>query len=122
MMKRILVMEDVEVNIDLLMQLLDEKYEILVATDGESGIAIAERERPDLILMDLSLPVIDGWEVTRRIKANQELKSIPIIALTGHAMKGDEDRARASGCDDWLAKPLDEVQLFEALDRWLSEG
>lgn len=108
-----------EVNIDLLTQLLDDKYEILVATDGESGIAIAEQEHPDLILMDLSLPVIDGWEATRRIKANQELQSIPIIALTGRTMKGDEERARESGCDDWLMKPLDEVQLFDRLDRWL---
>jgi CheY-like chemotaxis protein len=120
MMKRILVVEDVEVNIDLLVQLLDEKYEILVATDGESGIATAEKEHPDLILMDLSLPVIDGWEATRRIKSNQDLKSIPIIALTGRTMKGDEERARASGCDDWLVKPLDEAQLFDTLDRWLS--
>lgn len=111
-----------EVNVDLLIQLLDDKYEILIATDGASGISVAEREHPDLILMDLSLPVIDGWEATRRIKANQELENIPIIALTGRTMVGDEERARASGCDDWLVKPLDEVQLFDKLDRWLGGG
>jgi CheY-like chemotaxis protein len=121
MKKRILVVEDRELNVDLLVQLLEEEYEILTASDGESGIVVAEQAKPDLILMDLSLPVIDGWEATRRIKANHELKGIPIIALTGRTMKGDEERARGSGCDDWLAKPLDEDQLFEKLERWLGE-
>jgi CheY-like chemotaxis protein len=119
MKKRVLVIEDVETNIDLLVQLLEDKYEILTATDGESGIAMAEREMPDLILMDLSLPVIDGWEATRRIKANHELANIPVIALTGRTMYGDEKRAMTSGCDDWLVKPIDEDLLFETLDRWL---
>ncbi len=119
MKKRILVVEDRELNVDLLVQLLEEEYELLIASDGESGIVVAEQAKPDLILMDLSLPVIDGWEATRRIKANRELMEIPIIALTGRTMKGDEERARASGCDDWLAKPLDEDQLFEKLEKWL---
>jgi CheY-like chemotaxis protein len=109
-------------NVDLLVQLLEEEFEVLTASDGESGIVVAEQAKPDLILMDLSLPVIDGWEATRRIKANLDLKAIPIIALTGRTMKGDEERARASGCDDWLAKPLDEDQLFEKLGRWLGEA
>jgi len=117
--KRILVIEDVELNIDLLVQLLEDDYEVLTATDGESGIAMAEQERPDLILMDLSLPGIDGWEATRRIKANPHLGSMPIIALTAHAMRGDEERALANGCDDWLVKPLDEDLLFKTLKRWL---
>jgi CheY-like chemotaxis protein len=122
MKKRILVIEDLEMNVDLLVQLLEEEFEVLTASDGESGIVVAEQAKPDLILMDLSLPVIDGWEATRRIKANLDLKAIPIIALTGRTMKGDEERARASGCDDWLAKPLDEDQLFEKLGRWLGEA
>lgn len=118
-MKRILVVEDQELNMDLLVQLLEDEYEILTATDGAAGIELAERERPDLILMDLSLPVVDGWEATRRIKANDSLKHIPIIALTAHAMVGDAERARACGCDDYLPKPLDEDLLFRKLDRFL---
>ena len=118
-MKRILVVEDQELNMDLLVQLLEDEYEILTATDGAAGIELAERERPDLILMDLSLPVVDGWEATRRIKANDSLKHIPVIALTAHAMVGDAERARACGCDDYLPKPLDEDLLFKKLDRFL---
>ena len=122
MKKRILVVDEVELNVDLLVQLLEDEFEVLVATDGKSAISMAEQERPDLILMDLSLPVIDGWEATRRIKANQQLKNIPIIALTARTMKGDEDRAMASGCDGWLVKPLNEDLLFEALARWLDNS
>src|SRR5882724_5372176 len=85
-MKSILIVEDVELNLDLLVQLLEDDYTILTASDGAAGIALAERTHPDLILMDLSLPVIDDWEATRRIKANAVLRSIPIIALTAHAM------------------------------------
>ncbi|MGH8008923.1 MAG: protein kinase domain-containing protein [Candidatus Binatia bacterium] len=117
--KRILIVEDVELNRDLLVQLLEEDYEILTAADGAVGIELAERELPDLILMDLSLPVVDGWEATRRIKANRALNSIPIIALTAHAMKGDEEKARASGCDDYLTKPINENLLFEKLRHFL---
>jgi len=118
-MKRILVVEDHELNMDLLVQLLEDEYEVLTATDGAVGIGLAERERPDLILMDLSLPVIDGWEATRRIKANDGLKHIPIIALTAHAMIGDAERALACGCDDYMTKPVDEDRLFEKLDQFL---
>jgi two-component system cell cycle response regulator DivK len=121
-MKRILVVEDVEFNRDLIVQLLEDEYEILTATNGAEGIEVAERERPDLILMDLSLPVMDGWEATRRIKANEALQSIPIIALSAHAMKGDEDRARQSGCDDYLSKPLDEDLLFQKLAKFLGRS
>jgi len=121
-MKRILVVEDVEFNRDLIVQLLEDEYEILTATNGAEGIEVAERERPDLILMDLSLPVMDGWEATRRIKANEALQSIPIIALSAHAMKGDEDRARQSGCDDYLSKPLDEDLLFQKLAKLLGRS
>ena len=121
-MKRILVVEDVEFNRDLIVQLLEDEYEILTATNGAEGLDLALRERPDLILMDLSLPVMDGWEATQRIKAHEALKAIPIIALSAHAMKGDEDRARQSGCDDYLSKPLDEDLLFEKLGKFLGRG
>jgi len=119
--KKILIVEDVEFNRDLLVQLLEDDYELLTAADGAAGIALAEREQPDLILMDLSLPVVDGWEATRRIKATAGLRSIPIIALTAHAMRGDAERAQECGCDDYLSKPLDEDLLFEKLAQFLGE-
>ena len=118
-MKRILVIEDVEFNRDLIVQLLEDEYEIVTATNGAEGIEVALRDRPDLILMDLSLPVMDGWEAARRIKVNEVLRGIPIIALSAHAMKGDEERARQSGCDDYLSKPLDEDLLFEKVAKFL---
>jgi two-component system, cell cycle response regulator DivK len=120
-MKKILVVEDVEFNRDLVVQLLEDDYRIITAADGAEGIQLAERERPDLILMDLSLPVIDGWEATRRIKADDALKHIPIIALSAHAMAGDEEKARQSGCDDYLSKPLDEDLLFTKLAKFLGQ-
>jgi two-component system cell cycle response regulator DivK len=119
MKKRILVVEDVAFNRDLIVQLLEDNYEVLTAEDGEEGIRLAERERPDAILMDLSLPGLDGWEATRRIKANPALKHIPVIALSAHAMLGDEEKARRSGCDDYLSKPLDEDALFQKLAKLL---
>jgi CheY-like chemotaxis protein len=118
-MRRILLVEDVEFNRDLIVQLLEDDYQVLTAADGEEGIRVAERERPDLILMDLSLPIIDGWEATRRIKANPLLKDIRVVALSAHAMVGDEERARQSGCDDYLPKPLDEDLLFQTLAKFL---
>ena len=118
-MKKILVVEDVEFNRDLIVQLLEDTYEILTAVDGREGIERAERDRPDLILMDLSLPGVDGWEATRRIKANPALAQIPIIAVSAHAMAGDEPRARECGCDDYISKPLDEDVLFATLRRYL---
>ena len=120
-MKKILVVEDVELNRDLLVQLLEDDYEVLTAVNGEEGIALAQRERPDLVLMDLSLPVIDGWEATRRIKATPDLKDIPIIALSAHAMLGDEDKARQAGCDDYLSKPLNDALLFAKLAKFLGQ-
>ena len=118
-MKKILIVEDVEFNRDLLVQLLGDEYEILAAADGAAGIELAGHQHPDLILMDLSLPVIDGWEATRQIKANPSIRDIPIIALTAHAMSGDSERALECGCDDYLSKPLDEQLLFEKLARFL---
>ena len=121
-MKTVLVVEDQELNMDLLVQLLEGEYEVLTAANGAAGIEVAERERPDLILMDLSLPVLDGWEATHRLKANDQLKHIPVIALTAHAMMGDAERAMACGCDDYMTKPLDEDLLFEKLERFLGAG
>jgi two-component system cell cycle response regulator DivK len=117
--KKILVVEDVELNRDLVVQLLEDRYEVLTATDGRAALEVAERERPDLILMDLSLPVVDGWEATRRIKANAALEDIPIIAVSAHAMTGDAEKARLAGCDDYLSKPLDDQLLFEKLTKFL---
>src|SRR5918992_3591239 len=95
--KRILVVDDAEFNRDLIVQLLSDQYEILVAVDGQEALEKTERDKPDLILMDLGMPVMDGWEATRRIKANSELKHVPIIAVTSHAMVGDEIQAREAG-------------------------
>jgi two-component system cell cycle response regulator DivK len=116
-----LIVEDVEFNRDLLVQLLQDEYEILTAADGAAGIELAKREHPDVILMDLSLPVIDGWEATRQIKANRLMCDIPIIALTAHAMSGDAERALQSGCDDYLSKPFDEQLLFQKLAHFLGD-
>ena len=118
-MKKMLVIEDVELNRDLLVQLLEEEYEVLTAIDGAEGLAVAERERPDLVLMDLSLPVVDGWEATRRMKAHPALKHVPVIALSAHAMIGDEDKARQAGCDDYLSKPLNDKLLFAKITKFL---
>jgi len=121
-MKTILIVEDVQYNRELLVQLLEDDYEVLTAADGAAGIEAAARHRPDLILMDLSLPGVDGWEATRRLKARPETQAIPVIALTAHAMQGDEERARACGCDDYLTKPIDEDRLFETLARFRCAG
>jgi CheY-like chemotaxis protein len=118
-MKKVLVVEDVDFNRDLVVQLLEDKYHVIEAVNGQEGLELAERERPELILMDLSLPVIDGWEATRRLKANDDLRSIPVIALTAHAMKGDEEKALAAGCDDYLVKPLDEDELMARIAKYL---
>jgi two-component system, cell cycle response regulator DivK len=118
-MKTILVVEDVELNRDLLVQLLEEDYRLLIAEDGVAALERAAEARPDLILMDMSLPRMDGWEATRKLKANAALSHIPVIALTAHAMRSHEERARASGCDDFLTKPIDETLLFEKLASYL---
>jgi two-component system, cell cycle response regulator DivK len=118
-MKTILIVEDVPLNRDLLVQLLEERYNLLLAEDGTTALEVAAAEKPELILMDLSLPRMDGWEATRRLKADPRLASIPVIVLSAHAMRGDEERARASGCDDFLTKPIDEDLLYEKLARHL---
>lgn len=118
-MKKVLVVEDVDFNRELIVQLLEDKYEVIEAVNGQQGVELAERERPELILMDLSLPVMDGWEATRRLKANADLRAIPVIALTAHAMKGDKEKALAAGCDDYLVKPLDEDELMARMAHYL---
>ena len=118
-MKTILIVEDVELNRDLLVQLLEDHYRLLLAQDGQAALEKATEAKPDLILMDLSLPRMDGWEATRRLKADLSLSKIPVIALSAHAMRGDEERARASGCDDFLTKPIDETLLYQKLARHL---
>ena len=120
-MKRILIVEDVQLNLELLTQLLEDAYELITAGDGAQGVALAEREHPDLILMDMSLPVMDGWEATRLIRANAALKDIPIIGLSAHAMSGDAEKALAAGCNDYQTKPLDDALLFEKLERLLGK-
>jgi CheY-like chemotaxis protein len=117
-MKKILIVEDVELNVELVTQLLEDDYQLAVASDGEQGIAMATSERPDLILMDMSLPRCDGYEATRRIRAAG--LAMPIIGLSAHAMAGDAERALAAGCDDYLTKPLDDALLFATLDRLLA--
>ena len=122
-MRTILIVEDVELNVELLVQLLEDDYDLVVAADGEQGVALAQQERPDLILMDMSLPILDGFEATRRIKADQGLQHIPVIGLSAHAMHCDADKALAAGCDAYLTKPLNDDLLFETLNRWLpAEG
>jgi len=120
-MKTILIVEDVDLNRDLLVQLLEDDYRLVLAGDGMTALERAADARPDLILMDLSLPRMDGWEATRRLKADEQLARIPVIVLSAHAMHGDEERARASGCDDFLTKPIDESLLFDKLARHLGD-
>jgi CheY-like chemotaxis protein len=117
--KTILIVEDVELNRDLLVQLLEDDYRLVLAADGQAALEKALEAKPDLILMDLSLPRMDGWEATRRLKADRSLSKIPVIVLSAHAMRGDEERARASGCDDFLTKPIDETLLYQKLERHL---
>jgi CheY-like chemotaxis protein len=117
--KKILVVDDTEWNRDLMVQLLEDEYTVLQAVDGEDGVKKTEEEKPDLILMDLGMPVMDGWEATRKIKANDALKHIPIIAVTSHAMVGDEIEARKAGCDDYLSKPVDDEALLKKIKKFL---
>ena len=118
-MKTVLIVEDVPLNRDLLVQLLEDRYTLVLAEDGKAALRCAAEDKPDLILMDLSLPVMDGWEATRRLKADPQTASIPVIVLSAHAMRGDEERARASGCDDFMTKPIDEDILYQKLEKHL---
>jgi len=120
-MSKILLVEDNEMNRDMLTRRLERKgFEVVIAVDGQAGIDMAASSSPDIILMDLSLPVIDGWEATRRIKADPATQSIPVIALTAHAMAGDEQKALEAGCDDYDTKPVNFKRLLGKIDNFLS--
>jgi CheY-like chemotaxis protein len=119
-MARILLVEDNEMNRDMLSRRLARKgYEVLIATDGAAGVQMARSEAPDLILMDMSLPVLDGWEATRQLKAAPETQAIPVIALTAHAMSDDRDKAAAAGCNDYDTKPVDLPRLLGKIETLL---
>ena len=119
-MIKILLVEDNEMNRDMLSRRLERKgYAIVMALDGQQAVDMASSEAPALILMDMSLPIIDGWEATRRIKANAVTKGIPIIALTAHAMQGDELKAKEAGCDDFDTKPVELPRLLEKIEAQL---
>jgi len=119
-MAKILLVEDNELNRDMLSRrLVRQGYEVLVAYDGAKGVEMTGTERPDLVLMDMSLPVLDGWEAAQRLKTNPETRSIPVIALTAHAMTADRQRALAAGCDDYDTKPVELPRLLEKMERLL---
>ena len=120
-MPRLLYVEDNEMNSDMLSRRLKRRgYEVLIAVDGEQGLSMAASEKPDLILMDMSLPVIDGWEATRRLKAAPDTQAIPIIGLTAHAMAGDAEKCLEAGCDGYDTKPVELSRLLEKIDKHLS--
>ena len=120
-MKRILLVEDNEMNRDMLSRRLQRRgFELTMAFDGQAGIDAADSQLPDLILMDMSLPQIDGWEATRRLKANTKTREIPIVALTAHAMDGEREKALAAGCDDYDTKPVDLERLLKKMDNLLN--
>ena len=121
-MPRILVVEDNEMNRDKLSRRLTrKKYEVLVAVDGGEGVEMARSKAPDLILMDMSLPVVDGWEATRQLKASPETNAIPIIALMAHAMSGDREKAMEAGCDDYDTKPIELPRLLAKVEALLGK-
>jgi two-component system cell cycle response regulator DivK len=122
-MPKILLVEDNEMNRDMLSRRLERRgYRVAIALDGEQGVSMAGSEAPDLILMDMSLPVLDGWEAARRLKAAPGTRAIPIIALTAHAMVGDREKAIEAGCDDYDTKPVEFQRLLEKVEAILAKG
>jgi two-component system, cell cycle response regulator DivK len=122
-MPKILYVEDNEDNVYMLKRRLERAgFEVIVASDGEQGLAVARDQRPDLILMDLSLPVLDGWQATRRLKDSEETRTIPVIALSAHAMPGDREKALEAGCDEYAAKPVKLPGLLAKIRALLPEG
>jgi CheY-like chemotaxis protein len=120
-MKKILLVEDNEMNRDMLSRRLARKgYEVSIAVDGRQGVEMAQTAAPDLILMDMSLPVLDGWEATRQLKNSDATRHIPVIALTAHAMSGDRERALEAGCDDYDTKPIELPRLLEKIESMLN--
>jgi len=121
-MPKILLVEDNEMNRDMLSRRLEKRgYTVSIAVDGAAGLAAAKAEHPELILMDMSLPVIDGWEATRQLKADPATKAIPVIALTAHAMDSDRDKALAAGCDDFDTKPVELPRLLVKIEELLKK-
>jgi two-component system cell cycle response regulator DivK len=119
-MAKILVVEDNEMNLDMLSRRLEKRgHQVIVATDGARGVELAHTDQPHIILMDMSLPIMDGWEATRRIKANPDTKRIPIIALTAHAVAGDREKCLEAGCDDYENKPVKFPQLIAKINTFL---
>ena|SRR3954463_16610979 len=122
-MARILLVEDNEMNRDMLSRRLERRgYEVITALDGAEGLQVARSKSPDLILMDMSLPVLDGWEATRQLKSSPETQSIPVIALTAHALRGDREQALEAGCDDYDIKPVDFPRLLTKMEALLQRG
>jgi two-component system cell cycle response regulator DivK len=120
-MKKILLVEDNEMNRDMLSRRLARKgYEVSIAVDGQQGVEMAQSNAPDVILMDMSLPVLDGWEATRQLKNSDATRNIPVIALTAHAMSGDRERALEAGCDDYDTKPIELTRLLEKIEAMLN--
>ncbi len=120
-MTRILLVEDNEMNRDMLSRRLSRRgFEVLVAENGQSGVLLTASQKPDIVLMDMSLPVMDGWEAARRLKSDPATSGIPIIALTAHAMASDRERALEAGCDDYDSKPVDMVRLLDKIEHLLS--
>jgi len=119
-MAKILLVEDNEMNRDMLSRRLERRgYEVVIAVDGQQGVDLAQSSAPDLILMDMSLPVIDGWEATRQLKAMERMKAVPIIALTAHAMSGDREKALEAGCNDYDTKPIELPRLLGKIEALL---
>jgi CheY-like chemotaxis protein len=122
-MAKILIVEDNELNRDMLSRRLQRRgYNILVATDGEQGVELARTSSPDLVLMDMSLPGLDGWEATRLLKADAATVKLPVIALTAHAMSSDREKAMEAGCDDYDTKPVELVRLLGKIENWLNKA
>ena len=120
-MARLLLVEDNEMNRDMLSRRLKRRgYEVQLAHDGQQGLDAAQREAPDLVVLDMDLPVVDGWEVARRLKADDRTRTVPIIALTAHAMVGDRDKALDAGCDDYDTKPVEFSRLLQKIETLLS--
>lgn len=122
-MPKILLVEDNEMNRDMLSRRLERRgFSVTCAVDGQEALVQAAALRPDLILMDMSLPVMDGWEATRRLKSDESLRGIPVVALTAHAMASDEQQAREAGCDDFDTKPVELARLLDKIQRLIARG
>jgi CheY-like chemotaxis protein len=122
-MPKVLLVEDNEMNRDMLSRRLTRNgYDVVIAVNGQEGIEMAASEKPDLILMDMSLPVLDGWEATRKLKADPATASIPVIALTAHAMESDREKALAAGCDDFDTKPIELPRLLEKMKAFVADA